>query len=276
MQSESQIVAVPSAADSWTDFTNFSVPAGVSRLVKVRMAVAPDWGTTAGSVRCAPVFRLTGSGLLEQSPHEYLGMFAGHAEVTTGGITQTLLTAEYDVDIPVQTGGVVTVQVNTLDEAVTAGTCLVNLFYDAGNVVQTNSQSQYVDSAGTTTADAWATVGTIVVPAPQEGNKPKRIKRIGMGVAVDQGTSAISLRCASRFRLSGSGIGEGGSHDYVGPVAFTGEIGTTPSQGIAQDNGTVWIDVDVPVNASGSILVEHRYDVETPTASTVAVVLVYE
>jgi hypothetical protein len=33
--------------------------------------------------------------------------------------------------------------------------------------------------------------------------------------------------------------------------------------------------VDIPVNAAGSILVEQRFDVETPTASTVAVGIIY-
>jgi hypothetical protein len=202
-------------------------------------------------------------------------VIAGHAEVTTCGIQQNELIAEYDLDIPVQTGGILTTEVNTLDEAITAGTVMINLYYDNKPIVDSNSQSQYIDATGTTTADAWTTVGTIVVPSPAEGNKPVRIRRVCLAVAVDQGQSAISLRCASRFRISGSGIGEGGSHEYMGPIQYSGEIGTTPSQGIAQDAGTQWIDVDIPVNAAGSILVEQRFDVETPTASTVAVGIIY-
>lgn len=275
MQSETGIVAVPSAADAWTTVATFTVPAGVKRLSKIRVSVAPDWGTTAGSVRMAPVFRLQGSGLLEQNPHEYLGVFGGHAEVTTGGIQQNMLTSEYDLEIPVQTGGTFDVQVNTLDEAITAGTVMANVFYDEKDIVLKNSQSQYTDAAGTTTADSWVTVGTITVPAPQEANRPSKIRMVCFGVAVDQGTSAISLRLAARFRLTGSGIGEGGSHEFVFGGQYSGQIGTTPSQGIDQDNGTVWIDVDIPVNASGTILVEHRFDVETPTASTVAAGILY-
>lgn len=275
MQSESAIVAVPSAADSWTVIGTFTVPAQVKRLTQIRLALAPDWGTTAGSVRMAPVFRIQGSGLREQNPHEFLGVFGGHAEVTTGGISQNELTAMYMMDTPVQTGGTFTIEVNTLDEAVTAGTVLANVYYDNTDPVEKNTQSQYVDAAGTTTADAYATVGTFTVPAPGGDKNPTRIVKICLGVALDQGTSAISLRTASRFRLTGSGVAEPGQHEYNGPVHYSGEIGTTPSQGIAQDSGTLWIDVDVPCSASGTILAEHRFEVETPTASTVAVGLVY-
>lgn len=275
-QSETGLVAVPSSADSWTDIATITVPAGVKRLKKVRVGIAPDWGTTAGSVRHAPVYRLQGSGLLEQSPHEYIGPFGGHAEATTGGIAEEGTYLDYDVDIPVQTGGQIVAQVNTLDEAVTAGSTYVNLFFDEKDPVMGNSMSQYVDAAGTTTADAYATVGTFTVPRPAEGKAPTKIRKVVLAVAVDQGTSAISLRTASRFRLTGSGIGEGGNHDFVGPLGFSGMIGASASQGAAHSVMTAIIDVDIPVNAGGQILAEHRYDVETPTASTVAVGLLYE
>ena len=67
-------VAVPAAADTWTDVGTFTVPAGVKRLKKLRFGLAPDWAVTAVSVRAAPVFRLIGSGTLEQGDHQYLGI----------------------------------------------------------------------------------------------------------------------------------------------------------------------------------------------------------
>lgn len=275
MQSETVTAAVPTAADTWTDVGTFTVPAGVQRMTKVRLSLAPDWGTTAGSVRCAPIFRIQGSGVLEQNPHEFIGAWCGHSDVTSGGLSNFNLTAEYMVDLPVQTGGTFTVQCLTATEAVTAGTVLANVYYDAGNVVQANSMSQVATATGTTTADAWATLGTVTVPAPGEGNKPTRIKRIGLGVAIDNGTGSVSLRTASRFRLSSSGIGEGGSHEYTGPISTAASIGAVTSV-MSHNFGTVWIDVDIPVNAAGSILIEHLYTNETPTASTVGVCLVYE
>lgn len=274
-QSDSQLVAVPSAADTWTDLPAFTVPAGVKRLTKIRVTTVPDWGTSEISVRGAPVFRLTGSGLLEQNPHEFLGVFFGVAMKTTGGISHSRLIAEYAIDAKVQTGGQIVAQVNTLDEAITAGTSSVNLFYDELEVTSKNSQSQYVDAAGTTTADSWVAVGTFTLPNPGAENRPTKITRICLGVALDQGVNAISLRTASRFRLTGSGIAEGGNHIYEGPKCYSGEVGSTPSQGTNQNDGTVWIDVEVPINAGGQILAEHFFDNETPTASTVAVGLVY-
>lgn len=275
-QSETTIVAVPGAADTWTALTALTVPAGVKRLFKIRVGVVPDWSTTAGSVRAAPVFRLRGSGLLEQDPHEFLGVFIASSTVTTGGAEHHSLMAEYNVDIPVQVGGAVTIEVNTLDEAVTAGTCMANVFYDEKDPAAKNSMSQYVDAAGTTTADAWSSVGTFTLPRPSPDKAPSRIRKICLGVAVDQGTSAISLRTAARFRLSGSGIGEGGSHEFSYNGHYSGHIGTSASEGSYENMGTTWIDVDIPVNAGGTILAEHRYEVETPTASTVAVGLLYE
>lgn len=275
-QSEILSVDVPSAADSFTDVGTFTVPANVKRAMKLIVVLAPDWSVTAGSVRMAPVLRLTGSGLLEQSPHEYLGMFAGSSTVTTGGASQSMLMMEYDLDIPVQTGGTITPQINTLDEAVTAGVVLVNIFYDENAATAKNNMSQFVDSAGTTTADAFVAVGTFTVPQPSEGKQPKFIKAVILAVAVDQGTSAISLRLASRFRLTGSGIAEPGSHDLVGPSGYSGHIGSSASQGSYQENGTIRIEVNIPVSAGGQILAEHLFEDETPTASTVAVGLLYE
>lgn len=268
--------AVPTGADAWTAVGNFVIPAGVKRIKTIKLAVVPDWGTTAGSVRSAPVIRLIGAGIKEQNPHEYLGVFSSHAEVTTGGISMNDLEIVYDVDIPVQEAGNFDVQCNTLDEAVTAGTVKVNVSYDDKAPTKKNQMAQYVDAAGTTTADVFAAVGTITIPKPESGKDPTKITKLVIGVALDQGTSAISLRCVPTIRLSGAGIKGSGNHDHMGPCSYSGEIGTTPSQGIVQDNGTRMIPVDIDINAGGQIVVEQMFDTETPTASTVAVGLIYE
>lgn len=271
MQSEFRLQAVPTAADAWTDMgTAFTVPANVKRIKKVVVGIAPDWGTTAISVRHAPIFRLTGSGIIEQSPHVYLGVFGGISSVTSGGATENNLVAQYDVDIPVQTGGTITAQCNTLDEAVTAGSTYCNLFYDNESPSGNNSQSDWVDSAVPSAADAFSTVGTLTVPVGGGSVAPKRIKRISIGCAVDNGTSGISLRNALRIRLTGSGIAEGGSHDLLGAMGTMTHITAAVSVG-CYDQMTLWYDVDIPVNPSGQILVEQQFDVELPTASTTAV-----
>lgn len=271
-QSEIGIVAVPSSADSWTNVNTFTVPAGVKRIKKLRLAVAPDWGTSATSVRMAPVFRLIGSGLLEQSPHEFLGKFGGEATTTSGAFSMDDLAIEYDVDIPVVTGGTITAQVNTVSEAITAGTVTANIIYDDQAPTSKNSMSQYISAAGTTTADAYASVGTLTIPQAAQGKSPTKIKKLIIGVGVDQGTSAISLRTSTRLRLSGSGIQGGGLHDYTGPVLTDSQV--TPGS-IKHDRATVVIDVDIDINAGGQIVVEHQFDVETPTASTIALGVVY-
>lgn len=272
-QTSTYIVAVPTAADTFTRIGLDTVPAGASRLKKAKISVAPDHGISAISVRDAPVLRLLGAGLQEQSPHDFLGMFGGVAVVTAGGVTQQNLTAEYDLDIPVSTGGQIDTLVNTLDEAITAGTVLVELTYDDQVAAANNQMSQYVDAAGTTTADAWTSVGTITVAKTVTDKDPVRIRQLTLGVAVDMGTTAISLRLASRFRLTGAGIGGGaGLHEFIGPTGTDAQVtdGT-----MSHDKGTVIMNVDIPVNAGGVITVEHRFDIETPTASTVAVGLVY-
>lgn len=270
-QSETGIVAVPSSADAWTDVNTFTVPAGVKRLKKVIVSIAPDFGNS-GTVRFAPVFRLQGSGLLEQSPHEYIGPCGDATLATSGSGAVEPNNIEYDVDIPVQTGGTITAQVNTLDEAVTAGTVRVQLIYDDQAPGGKNSQSQYTDAAMTTTADAWATVGTITVPRMAEGKNPTKIKEVILAVATDQAALAL-LRTSARFRLSGSGIGEGGSHEFLGPA--NGSIAATPGV-IVYDRQVVRHKVDIPVNPGGQILAEQLLDVETPTAGTAIVGLVYE
>jgi len=268
--------AVPTAADAWTTVGSDTVPVGVTRIKKLMIGLAPDWGLTAGSVRMAPIIRLQGSGLQEQNPHEYVGKFGGHAEVTTGGISMQDLEVVYDVDIPVQSGGVVEVDCNTLDEAVTAGSVIVNIIYDDKAPVQTNSMSQYADAAVATAADAWAALGTITIPRADEGKDPKRIRGIVIAVALDQGTSAVSLRTVPMIRISGAGIKGSGKHEYFGKLHSQGEIGTTPSQGIVQDGGYKMHITDIEVNAGGQIVIEQQFVTEVPTGGTIAVGILYD
>lgn len=271
MQSECGVVAVPGAADTWTDIEDFTVPAGVKRLTGFIVSVAPDFGA-AVNVRYAPVFRLEGSGLLEQSPHEYVGNFGNMSHGTIGAACVEPNNRRYDVDIPVQTGGVITAQVNTLDEAITAGTVRVQVLYDNETVKQANSQSQYIDAALTVVAGAWAAVGSIIVPRMAEGKSPTKIKKVVIGMATDQAAIAL-LRCSGRIRLTGAGIAEGGSHEILGPAS--GTVATTDGV-LAYDHQTVECEIEIPINAGGEIEVEQYLDTETPTAGTVAVGLMYE
>jgi len=273
MLSETGIVAVPSSADAWTDVATFTVPANVSRLRKVKTSIAPDWGTDPTSVRVAPVFRLIGSGLLEQSPHEFLGNFGGIAATTIGSGTTQDDVQEHDVDIPVQPGGTYTVQVNTLDEAITAGTVRVEVEYDEQAAKAKNSMSQYIDAALDTTADRWQEIGSGIT-IPEVGEKsPTKIKRLDIGVAPDQGTSAVSLRVGVRVRLTGSGIKRSGSLEFLAKAAGN----ETKTDGVlAYSNMTKRHDVDIEIVAGGLIHVEQRVDVETPSAGTIAVGLQYE
>jgi len=274
---ESLEVAVPTAADSWTNIGTFTVPTGVQRVKRVECGVAPDWSVTAGSVRNAPVFRMQGSGLLEQSPHEFLGMFAASSTVTTGGASQSNLSIAYDTDIPVQPGGTYQVDVNSLDEVVTAGTAMINVIYDDKAPTQKNSMSLFLDVAGTTSADAYSNVGTFTLPKLETAKDASKIKAISIGVAVDLGTSAVSLRQTPILRLSGAGIKGSGRHDYHGPLGYAGHIGSSASQGAYPDGSTKLIkDVDIDINPGGQVLVEHQFIVETPTASTVAIGILLE
>lgn len=271
MQSHTQVVAVPTAADTWTSFTDIQVPAGAKSLVKVIVGLAIDDADPSGH-RNAPVFRLLGSGLQEQSPHQYLGPMGNiAAKTTSGAFAAELNTQVYAVSIPVTVGGNITAQVNTLDEAVTAGTCSISLIFSELDATGANSMSDYVDSAATTTADGWYTVGTIQVPQLKEGKAPSKIREIAMGIATDQATLAL-LRCASRFRMTGSGLGEGGLHEYLGPQSGTG---CNTAGILGYDRQLVRLEVDVPVNPGGQILVEHNLAVETPTAGTAVFGVLY-
>ena len=275
MLSQTGFVAGPTAADTWTTIGTETVPTGVKSIKKVRFGVAPDVGATATSIRIATVFRMRGSGLGEQDPHNFVGPSGGHGTTTDGAVNFDALWKEYDVDIPVNATGTFTVEVNTLDEAITAGTVLYDVIYSDEAPKAKNSMSDYVDATGTTTADAWATGATFTVPQGIAGKEPTMIKKVIIGIGIDQGTSAIALRLASRMRLTGSGIAESGTHEFLGPLGCTAQQGGTPVGSVSQQNNTVEYDVNIPVKAGGQIVAEQRYEIETPTASTFIVGLVY-
>ena len=271
MQAHTQVVAVPTAADAWTSFTDIMVPAGAASLKKVIVGVAPDEGVGAG-VRFAPVFRLLGSGLLEQSPHEFVGPCGNiNAPTTSGAQSAELNVQEYDVDIPVAVGGTITPQVITLDEAMTAGTCSICLIFSEEPAAAANSMAQYVDAAMTTTAGAWAAVGTITVPQMAAGKAPTKIIELAMAIATDQATIAL-LRCASRFRMTGAGIAEGGLHEYLGPQSGTAAL---TAGMLSYSRQKVSLKTNIPVNAGGQILVEQFLTTETPTAGTAILGVLY-
>lgn len=270
VQSETAVGAVPGAADTWTDIDTFTVPAGVSRLMKVKAGMAPDFGAT-GTVRVAPVIRLLGSGLLEQSPHEYVCQGVNAALVTSGAAAVEPELFEYDVDIPVQTGGQITVQINCLDEVPAAMTSRIELDFDAKTSAGKNQMSQYVDAATPAAADVWAEVGTITIPQLEAGKTPERIREIVCGIVSDVDATLL-VRNSNRFRLTGSGLKEGGLHEYLG--SESGDMFSTPGA-LAYDRAIVRHKTDLEVNAGGQILVECISDVEALVAGTAVLGVLY-
>lgn len=271
MQSQTIKAAVPAAADVWSDVEEFVIPAGVNMLKDLILSLAPDFGAS-GTNRYALVIRLTGGGLLEQSPHEYIATCGNVTLATSGAGAVEPNNNIYNVNLPVVPGGRVMVQMNTLDEAVTAGTVRVGATYSSESAPSGNHQAQILDAAMATTEDLWASVGTITIPVMAEAESPKRIKKLHIGCATDQAALAL-LRCSLRIRLTGAGIAEGGDHEYLGPAS--GVIAATPGV-VTYDKQLVSYDVDIPVNAGGQIDVEQILDVETPTAGTVVIGFEYE
>lgn len=269
------IVAVPSSADSWTQVGTIVVPQGMKRAHKVEINIAPDNAATNLSVRNAPVVRLLGDGLTEQTPHEFLGPFGALSGTTAGCASQEKLSVEHMTDIPVSAGGTIEAQVNTLDEAITAGTVTVAVYFDDKAPTQKNSMSQYVDAALDTTADRWTNIGTIRIPLPESGKAPSKISEILIGVAPDQGTSSAAKRISPRIRITGDGLKTSGTREYVGP---TGQqiILDAVGGGAPLSNMTKRIIEDLEINAGGQLLIEQRQDVEAVTAGTIAVQLRYQ
>jgi hypothetical protein len=272
MQSISQTMAVPTAADAWTNFTAFTAPAGATRIVQVSFATSPDEADPAG-VRFAPVLHISGSGVAEQDPHFYLGNAGNIASKTTSGAyASELNVANYDVDIPIAVGGSIQAQGLSIGEAYTAGTFDVAVGFDNGQVAQKNSMSDYVSHAQPTAADSWQLVGTLTVPALASGNNPTAIKELCMMHATDQATLAL-LRAATRFRISGAGVNEFGTHEFLGPHSGTG---CNTAGVLGYSHQMVRQKCQVPVNAGGAILVEAYVATELPTAGTVALGVLYQ
>jgi hypothetical protein len=263
----------PTAADSWTAVGTITVPAGAKRLKKVAFGYTQDVGTAAVAIHSAPVFRLIGSGLLEQSPHQYVGPGSDVAIIAAAGYaTPSPPVAQYDVDIPVSVGGTIDVQVNSLDE-VSAGQVHAMLMFDENQASGKNSMSDYVDAAIPAAADAWTAVGTLTVPQAKEGAQPKKIKELVCEFVPDVAATAVSERAAMRFRMTGSGLAEGGSHEFLGQ----GEGGSSNTTGLAVYDWTiVRYAVDIPVNAGGTILVETIHETELCDGGTSVVGVLYE
>lgn len=272
-QAEMVSAAVPTIADSFTSIGTIRAPAGMKRIKKAIFTISPDVTVVGNSNRIAPVFRLQGSGLLEQSPHDYLGNFGGHFVLTDEGSSYSDGVAVYDANVPVSVGGDIQISCNTLDEVIAAGTMQACLIFDDVEPAQENSMADYVDAAGPTSAGAFSSIGTLIVPEGKEGAKPTKIKELILAVGIDTGIVAFSLRHATQFRISGSGLVDPGLHVYPGPQ---GGDGLVVIGGSYIENGSLHIPVDLTVNASGEIDCEMQYITETPTASTVAVGVLYE
>lgn len=274
MMSHTVTAVAPTAADTWTAVGTITVPAGAKSLKKVIFAVAHDAGVAAALIHWAPVFRMIGSGLLEQSPHEYIGNGDDIALVaaTAGQAIANDNPIEYEVDIPVAVGGTIDVQCNSLDEIAT-GQVTAMLVFSTEDAKGANSMSQYVDAAIPAAADAWTTVGTITVPQAKAGNSPKKIKEIVCGFIPDIAATAVSERVATRFRITGSGLDEGGNHEYIGTQQGCGNVVTGP--GVYQ-NLLVRYKLDLPVNPGGQILVETIHDTELCDGGTSVFGVLYE
>lgn len=270
MQSETVALNATPVADTWTTVGTFNVPAGVKRLTRVKVGVTLD-APAATVVRVLPAWRIMGSGLSEQSPHEFIGSSGGVCGIAANVPPLSLENQEYEVDIPVMTGGQYLVQVNFIDEAAIPVTAKCEVAYDNLDPVRKNSMSQYVDAAQPTAANAWQAVGTLTVPQLAAGNNPTKIREIVMAHAIAEATTGL-LRASLRVRLSGSGIAEGGSHEFIG--ANQG-AGVYAAFGAAYDKGTIRQIADIPVNPGGSILVEAQIDSDIPTAGSVAVGVLY-
>jgi hypothetical protein len=271
MQSETVALNATPTADTWATIGTFTVPAGVKRLTRIKFGSTLD-APAATIARVLPVFRIMGSGLSEQSPHEYIGSSGGVLGIAANVAALSLEDQSYDVDIPVMTGGQYLVQVNLIDEGAVPMTNKCEVAYDNSESVRKNSMSQYVDAAQPTTADVWTLIGTITIPQLAAGNNPTKIREIVMAHGLDMAVTGL-LRASSRFRLSGSGIAEGGSHEYIG--ASQG-AGVHAAYAEAFHMGTVRQVTNIPVNPGGGVLVECLLDSDIPTAGSVAVALMYE
>lgn len=274
MMSHTVTAVAPVAADTWTAVGTITVPAGAKSLKKVAFGISHDAGVAAALIHWAPVFRMIGSGLLEQSPHEYVGNGDDIALIaaTAGQAIANSKPIQYDVDIPVAVGGTIDIQTNALDE-IPLGQVTAMLVFSPEPAAGKNSMSQYVDAAIPAAADAWTAVGTITIPQSKEGASPTKIKEIVCGFIPDIAATAVSERVATRFRLTGSGLAEGGSHELIGSMAGCGNVVTGP--GVYSDM-LVRYKYDIPVNAGGQILVETIHETELCDGGTSVFGVLYE
>lgn len=273
MQSMTITAASPTAANAWTAVGTITVPAGAKSVKKVKVNAITDAGTAAATTHFAPVVRLLGSGLEEQSPHEYVapGSNIPLIAATAGYAVAETNFLEYDVDIGVSVGGVIDIQSLAITEVQT-GQVSVELDFSEEPAGGKNSMSQYV-TAPIGAVNTWVTVGIITIPQPKEGTGPKRIKEIVCGVVPDVAATAVSEMVSTRFRISGAGVAEGGTHEYLGNSAGNGCVVTGPG---VYENTQVRHEIDVPVNAGGQILVEQRIDTEVPDGGDAVFGVLYE
>ena len=264
----------PTAADAWTAVGVVTVPAGAKSLVGVKINYAVDPGTTAVVVHSVPVIRLIGSGLLEQSPHQYIGPGVDAASIAaTAGYNVTQPhTRIYDVSIEVSVGGTIDVQCNSLDEIV-AGQVTVEMDFSPDAPKGGNSMSDYVDAPIPGSVDAWVTVGSLTVPQAKAGAEPKKIKRVTCEFVPDVAATAVSERSSTRFRMTGAGLGEGGLHEFLGPCLGGYSVVTGPG---VYDHCIVDHDTNIPVNPGGTILVETIHDTELADGGTSVFGVQYE
>lgn len=256
------VIAASGAANVWVAVGTVQVPAGVASLKKVKVAFAPDPGVAAVTVHTAPVFRLTGAGLLEQNPHQYLaqGVDCILVAATAGHVGAEPGVMEYDVDIPVSVGGQIQIDSMCIAETV-VGTMRAELDFSAEAPGAGNNMSDFVTAVMPVAAGAWTAVGTLTIPQLGAGASPKSIKRIDCGFVNDNLGAVTSLRTSSRFRITGSGLVEGGNHHFLGNQNSGSNVVTGSGQ---YDRMIVTHLVDIPVNAGGQILVETILDVELP------------
>jgi len=244
----------------------------MSRVKKIQIGLAPDQTVVATSVQIVSVIRLIGSGLLEQSPHDYVGPCGGHFITTDEGAATHEGYIEYDVDIPIGIGGDINIQMNSVNEVLAAGTITVGLVFDDTPVTAKNNMADFVEAV-VGAAGSFVAVATLIVPSGEAGKAPSKIKKVIVGLGIDQGVAAFALRHALSVRLTGSGLKGGGIHEYVGPHGDTGVVVTG---GAILLGNTVEIDTDLPVNPAGEIDVEQILITEVPTAGTTIVGVLYE
>lgn len=263
MQSES--VSAPSGAlNAWVLVGNIQVPAGAGSLRKVKVVLAPDPGVAAAAPHTIPVFRLTGSGLLEQTPHIYIanGVDSVLIAASTTLVAQEPMVRQYEVNIPVAVGGVIVVESMCVTEAY-IGSMNCELVFSAEPGGETNSMSDFVTAVMPAAPAVWVPVGVLNVPQLGQGKSPTRIKRVDCGFVNDSAGGVTSLRTSIRFRITGSGVAEGGLHHFLGNANCSS--GVAASTG-GHDRMLVHHDCDVPVNAGGQVIVEAVLDVELPDA----------